>query len=444
MLPMSNKTLEELDELIREHRGEVEIYSRISPENSGEERKNFEDQLKGEIPTEVKDPVVDELTRDTVARNISPDSDIPLDRLDSENLENPEFRYEDRKDFSEREKEFDRLERELENLDVSEAVKSVYRDSITESRELSRIASGLGDSRTVQEASSRIYGQPSESTLRWAEEVLQEVEPSDDPRYTEGRFRTAEMTETLEKALDLVGMEEWEVDTREKGSVKVNAANQEVSVPEGRKFSENEMMRLLVHEIGTHALRGANGYEQSMEIFGAGTGGYHQAGEGLALFLEQATGLSNPNTLRKYAGRVKSVESVMEGDEFVDTYTMNRELGFSHEKAWNMSLRAHRGGGFIKDHIYGEGLRQVNAYVREMDELEDSDGLEEFARMDGSLQDLMAGKVSVKQGYELQGDLDTAYSPLELIENMDELVPEGVDTSALEVDPGLEELYSGE
>ena len=390
----------------------------------------------------MENEVASELSRDTISRNISPDEDIPVERVTSGDIREPDFTYEDSETFSEREKEFERLEKELEKQDISEAVKSAYRDSISESGDLSEIAGNLGDPEEVQRASASIYGEPSESTVAWAEKTLEETETSEDPRYTEGRYTTSELKETLEKTLELVGLDKWDVDTREKGSVKVNASNQQLSIPEDRKFTENEMMRLLVHEVGSHTLRGANGYGQEFSIFGAGTGGYHQAGEGLALFLEQGTGLSNPNTMRKYAGRVKSVESVVNGDDFVETYAMNRESGFDHDQAWSMSLRAHRGGGFIKDHIYAEGLRQVNAYVRDEDEIEDTSGIEDFASMDGSLEDLMAGKISVQQSYDLRDELETKYNPVEIIENIDELVPEDVDTSVIEVDPELEKVYS--
>ncbi|MFB6116223.1 MAG: tyrosine/phenylalanine carboxypeptidase domain-containing protein [Candidatus Nanosalina sp.] len=440
---MSHKTLQELDGLVREHRGEIEIYSRISPENGREEKRKFEEELRGEIPVNVEDEVVAELSRGTISRNISLDEDIPVENLESDSMDGPDFSYVNRKEFPDREDEFNRLEAELEREDVPESIKTAYRDSIQEARALSRIAANLGGSETVQDASSDIYGTPSESTVEWAEGVLETVDPTDDARYTEGRFTTGEMKDTLEKTLELVGMDRWRVDTRQKGSVKVNAANQEISVPEERKFTENEMMRLLVHEIGSHTLRGANGYSQDFQIFGAGAGGYHQAGEGVALFLEEATGLSNPNTMRKYAGRVKSVESVMNGEEFTETYLMNRELGFDHDQAWSMSLRAHRGGGFIKDHIYAEGLRQVDAYIREEEALENTSGIEEYAGMDGNLEDLLAGKISVEQGYTLRDELEAEYSPLEIVENIDELVPEGVDTSVIDVDPRLEEWYSG-
>jgi len=441
---MNNKKLQDIDETVKELRSEIEIYSRMTPENSEEAKKRFEQSIKGEVPeTEAseKEDVVNELVEDTVTSSITPD-DLESEEIRRIDVENPEFEYVDQEDFTDMRRELAEFEREIEEVESSETVREMYRDTIQEGMALINIAENLGDPEIVQEASRVIYGEPSKTTVEWAEGVLQEEETAGDPRYTEERFSTTEMKDSLEKTLDLLEMDEWSVDTREKGSMKVNAANQEISVPEGEKFTENRMMRLLVHEIGTHALRGANGYQQEFGIMGSGTGHYHQAAEGIAFFLEEATELSNPDNKKKYAARVKSVESVMKGDDFTDTYTMNREFGFDHDKAWKMSLRAHRGGGFIKDHVYAEGFRQIDAYLKNQDDIEDTEGLEEFVEMEGNLEDLMAGKISVNQGYKLQGELDSKYSPMTIIENLDYLTPEGVDTSVVDVDPQLGEWYS--
>lgn len=442
---MSHEKLEVLDGVLRDLRGEIEIYSRVSPENAAEEKRRFEESLKGEIPTavdaSVSREVVEELAADTVSSSISPE-DLSAEDIRNISPENPEFRYVDTENFTETEEALAELESDLEGEDVPETIKQVYRDTVNEGRELIRIAENLGDPEVIQDASRNIYGEPSESTVRWAERTLEQEGPADDLRYTEKGFSTSDMKSSLEKTLKLMEMDNWEVDTRDKGSVKVNAANQTISVPEERDFTENEMMRLLVHEVGTHALRGANGYDQNFQVLGSGAGGYHQAAEGIAFFLEEATGLSNPDNKRKYAGRVKSVESVINGDEFAETYAMNREFGFDHNQSWNMALRAHRGGDFIKDHVYAEGFRQVEAYLKDKRELEDLSGLEEFAEMDGHLEDLMAGKVSVEQGYELRDEIEGEYSPMEIVENLEYVAPEEVDTSVVDIDPRLEDWYS--
>jgi len=443
---MPSKILNDLDDVLNEVRSEVEIYATISPENEAEEKQAFEDQMRGEVPSGFKDRdgfsdevnrAIDKMCTDSVAQSMSPE-DVHPEALDS--LKNPEFKYdnseEDLATYEELSQTLSELEDDLGDAEVPEDVKNLYKDTIDEARNLLDIAKTIKNPNTdvkgndvVPEASSEIYGKPSESTISWAERTLEETEPTDDARFTEGKYSTGEMVQTLENTLEEIGMQEWNVTTREKGSVKVNAANQEIGVPEGREFTENETMRLLMHEVGSHALRGGNGSNQDYEVLGAGAGGYHATGEGVALYLEQETGLSNPNTMRKYAGRVKSAQSVLDGDDFTETYKMNREHGFDHDKAWSMSVRAHRGGGFIKDHIYAEGMRMVEAYVKDEEELDNTSGIEEYAEMNGSLEDLLVGKVSVDQAGNLDG-MNPRYTPEKIVASMSKVTPEGVDISA--------------
>lgn len=441
---MSNKTLQEIDEYVEGLRSEIEIYSRITPENSEDAKRRFEESIKGEVPetgASEKEDVVNEVVADTVASSITPD-DLGSEEIRGIDVENPKFEYVDQEDFTSMRRELAEFERELDEVEASEKVKEMYRDTIQEGMALIDIAENLGDPEAVQEASRIIYGEPSESTIEWAEDVLQEEEPAEDLRYTDERFTTTDMEDSLEKTLDLFEMDEWGVETKEKGSMKVNAADQKISVPEGEGFTENRVMRLLVHEIGTHGLRSVNGRQQEFGIMESGTGYYHHAAEGIAFFLEEATGLSNPDNKRKYAARVKSVESVMNDNDFTTTYTMNREFGFDHEKAWRISMRAHRGGGFIKDHVYAEGFRKVEAYLKDSDEIDNADGVEKFVAKDGNLEDLMAGKISIEQANDLQGDLEAEYSPMTIIENLEYLTPEGVDASVVDVDSQLSERYS--
>jgi hypothetical protein len=394
---MSHETLRELDELVQEIRGDVSIYSLVTPENDSEQRELF---LAGQV-------------------------------------EEPSFTYSGGVENSSKiKRELEVLGDELEELDVEESVQRLYEDSIREGEALLDIAENVGDTGVVQTASREIYGEPSRGAINWAENIL-----SQDPLEESGAeavYGSDEMVDAAERTLDVLGLD-WNVETSGKSIFSVNAANQTVSVPEDREFTANEMMRLPLHEIGVHAVRGANGYEQEYQVMGAGAGGYHQAEEGVALFLEEATGLSDPELKRKYAARAKSVESVINGDSFSETYEMNLGYGFEPEQAWKTAMRAHRGGRFIKDHVYAEGLRQVQAYVGE----EVGEGLEEIGEMDGSLEDLLAGKISVEQADALGDEMDAEYSPLDVVNEMDYITPDSVDPSQhMDVDPRLDEWYS--
>lgn len=394
---MSHETLRELDGLIREIRRDVNIYSLVTPDNDSEQQELF---LTGQV-------------------------------------EEPSFTYSGGiENTGEIRRELGVLGHELKELDVEEPVQRLYEDSNREGEALIDIADNLGDLGVVQPASREINGEPSRGAINWAEDIL-----SQDHLEESGAkavYGSDEMLDAAERTLDVLGLD-WNVETSEKSIFSVNAAKQTVSVPGDREFTANEMMRLPLHEIGVHAVRGANGYEQEYRVMGGGAGGYHQAEEGVALFLEEATGLSEPELKRKYAARAKSVESVMNGDSFSETYEMNLEYGFDEEEAWKTAMRAHRGGGFIKDHVYAEGLRQVQAYAGG----EVGEGLEEIGEMDGSLEDLLVGKISVDQAEALGDEMDVEYSPLDVVSEMDYITPDSIDPSQhMDVDPRLDEWYS--
>lgn len=421
-----SRDLDSADELARKIRGDINIYQLISPENEAGEKQRFEQHIRGEPPTGVtgpEDEIVDSISRDTVLNSVSIDHDITSEDVRALDPWTPNFRYEDPGDYSEDSQRLHEMRDKVDSSVASETIQRVYHDTLDEMEVLIDIAHGVGDAEAVRDSSRKIYGEPSDEAVEWAQNTLESVEPGE-PQETE--YTATQMGESIEAALDTLGMEDWSVSYSEKGVVSVNGANQEILVPEEREFTENEMKRLLVHEVGTHALRGANGYEQDFEALGSGAGGYHAAEEGLAFFIEKATGLADPELERKYAGRVLSVDSVMNGDDLAETYRMNRELGFNHDQSWDLATRAHRGGGFIKDHVYAEGYQQVKKYLEE----------------DGSLEDLFVGKVSVDQGSELREyeDLEAKYSPVELLESLDELTPESVDTSDVDTE-ALDEYY---
>ncbi|MFB6242279.1 MAG: tyrosine/phenylalanine carboxypeptidase domain-containing protein [Candidatus Nanosalina sp.] len=433
---MSNGKSEEisyLDSLAGRLRGDINIYQLISPENEEIEKQAFEDHLtrgleekaaehiEGDLST--SEGIPGKVVNTPVLSGISFDRDITPQDLEMLDPWTPEFRYEEPRDYSE---EVERLHEARENVkssDTSEAVQRVYHDTLDEMEALVDIAHNVGNPEVVQDASKRIYGEPSEEVIDWAHETLEDIEPAG-PR--EQVYSATEMGETIEAALSELNLEDWRVKHPEKGVMSVKGADKEILIPESREFTENEMKRLPVHEIAVHALSAANGYEQDYQVLGSGAGGYHAAEEGLAFFIEKETGLADPELEREYAGRVLSVDSVMNGDDLAETYRMNRELGFDHDMSWELATRAHRGGGFIKDHVYAEGYRQVDEYLKEED---------------GNLEDLMLGKVSVEQGRDLSEEgLEPEYDPRDLLYRLDEITPEEIDASDVDTE-ALDEYY---
>ena len=63
-----------------------------------------------------------------------------------------------------------------------------------------------------------------------------------------------------------------------------------------------------------------------------------------------------------------------------DAFDRLRGYGLTEDQAWNVTLRAYRGGAYIKDHIYLQGLQEVR----------------EFVDNDGDFKTLYVGKVGIK------------------------------------------------
>lgn len=156
-------------------------------------------------------------------------------------------------------------------------------------------------------------------------------------------------------------------------------------INKNRKFTENDLRRLIIHEIGTHIARLENGKKQKYRLFTIGFPGYLVTEEGLAVYNEEKAGLLNNNVLKNYAGRVIAVNLCLK-NSFSTVYNELLEF-FNRNEAFNLTLRAKRGitntsrpGAYTKDHLYLKGK-----YI-----------VENFVKNGGKLSDLYIGKIGVQ------------------------------------------------
>lgn len=139
-----------------------------------------------------------------------------------------------------------------------------------------------------------------------------------------------------------------------------------------RAFGVREALRVLVHEVLGHLTVAANGRAQPLGLCAIGTAGSLVDQEGLAVLLEERSGLLDAARLRMLAGRVLAVDSVHQGASFTETArALVREHGFDPSDAVVLAERAHRGGGLARDAIYLRGwLRVREAVARDESALE--------------------------------------------------------------------------
>ncbi|MFP4402528.1 MAG: tyrosine/phenylalanine carboxypeptidase domain-containing protein [Candidatus Nanoarchaeia archaeon] len=184
----------------------------------------------------------------------------------------------------------------------------------------------------------------------------------------------------LEDKLKEYGLDDWNIELSDKYITLDDAPNKKILISKHRMFPKGDDKRLAVHEIGVHTLRCVNGLNQPLKNLGLGIPGYLATEEGLAALSEELSGCSDYELLRNYAGRVIAVNSIIENNSFTQTFDELKSHWFNDDTAWTLSVRAHRGGGYIKDHVYLKGYFEVKA----------------FYEQGGDLNDLYVGKIALE------------------------------------------------
>lgn len=149
-------------------------------------------------------------------------------------------------------------------------------------------------------------------------------------------------------------------------SNKISAAamvqnnTQTLILKKNHRFSANQLKVLANHEIGVHMVTTFNGLSQSLKIFNNGFPNNVETQEGLAVFSEYMSGCLTLHRLKELAYRVMAADSLRKGFSFCDTFDLlHNQFKLNREESYNITLRAHRGGGFTKDYMYLTGLKKV-------------------------------------------------------------------------------------
>ncbi|RZM26215.1 MAG: DUF1704 domain-containing protein [Pedobacter sp.] len=140
----------------------------------------------------------------------------------------------------------------------------------------------------------------------------------------------------------------------------------ELSIGKDLFINKARMNALIQHEVGTHMLTYCNGHAQPLHLMYAGFADYEQTQEGIAVLSEFLVGGLDINRLKLLAARVMAVDSMVNGADFIETFDMlSRKYGFKEFTAYNISMRVHRGGGYTKDAIYLKGLMEILQFLQQ-------------------------------------------------------------------------------
>jgi len=131
------------------------------------------------------------------------------------------------------------------------------------------------------------------------------------------------------------------------------------------KFSKNQLEVLANHEIGVHMVTSFNALNQPLQIFSNGIPNNIVTQEGLAVYSEYMSGCLTLTRLKELSYRVIAVDSLAKGYGFSATFDLLfNQYKLNRDKAFSITQRVHRGGGFTKDHVYLSGLRKIYNYAQ--------------------------------------------------------------------------------
>jgi len=219
---------------------------------------------------------------------------------------------------------------------------------------------------------SKLYGFPTEEEVEKAYNLLARTSSgSKDSPEDSRKISPDGMKDEVEKSLSSLKIEGWEVVVENSSAmISVNPVSQRITLKQDATFQLAEKERLIVHEIGVHVTRSANGARQPYLIFVKGFPDYLMTEEGLALFAEKRTSLLSHQSLRKYCCRLITAAACKECG-FWQCFERIKDF-LPAADCFDIVARIKRGlvdtadmGGFTKDQIYLKGLWKIEELGQE-------------------------------------------------------------------------------
>ncbi|MFD2562158.1 flavohemoglobin expression-modulating QEGLA motif protein [Aquimarina rubra] len=250
----------------------------------------------------------------------------------------------------------------LERIEDKE-IRTLYQDIIYEYSGLIQCIETIGSGKNFYYNSLKVFGTPKERDVENArfilhfedeqpgEELIKKHSASDAEAYFRKFAERYDFDFNIKKS------------THISASAMVLNASETLVLKKNYKFSDNELQVLANHEIGVHMVTTFNGKSQPLKVFSNGFVNNTETQEGLAVFSEYMSGSLTLKRMKELAYRVIAADSLIKGYDFKDTFDLlYSQYKLNRETAWQITLRAHRGGGFTKDYLYLTGLKKIYDY----------------------------------------------------------------------------------
>lgn len=249
----------------------------------------------------------------------------------------------------------------LERIE-QESVQSLYKDIIyTYSGLVQCIETIKEPSNKFYFNSLRFFGTPTERMVDNAKFILHHQVPEKEKELFKKNISIDDAIDFFKDFRNQYGFDfKIKLSSAMSAAAMVSNNEQTLYLKKNQKFSQHELQLLGHHEIGVHLVTTFNALEQPLKVFSNGFPNNVETQEGLAVMSEYLSGNLTVTRLHELAYRVIAVDSLNKGYSFADTFDLiHNQYKLNKEKAFNITLRVHRGGGFTKDALYLSGLKKI-------------------------------------------------------------------------------------
>ena len=268
------------------------------------------------------------------------------------------------------------LKRELYNINIEQAedptLEFLFREKRSELDKMLTLLMERGKPEFMP-GSMQYYGPLEASVTKLAADLLEAIPPNSDSSES-----------SMVSPKEFAVMAQKEIDYYQSQYEPLNAevcvqddiagllvSNGNLYIGTDARISTSRAEALIQHEVGTHILTYYNGRSQPLKMLYCGMPRYEELQEGLAVLSEYLVGGLSSSRLRLLAARVITVQAIMRGADFVETFhILHEEHGFDAKDAFTITMRVYRGGGLTKDAIYLKGLIRVLKWLKDGNELE--------------------------------------------------------------------------
>lgn len=248
------------------------------------------------------------------------------------------------------------------------SLRILYQDVIDSYADKIDIIASIGTDRFLYN-SLRYFGEPEKTDIKNAEYILHSSLSVDEKEELD--LNSNDVYHYFKYEIDKYGFQ-CKLEISKKIISKVLNLNHKKTlyIRKDSFFSEKSLKALAEHEIGVHMLTTINSRLQPLKIFRLGTPLNTHAQEGLAILSEYLSGNISINRLQVLALRVKTIEKMLSGFDFKQTFSYLMDTGLLNEtQAFFMTARIFRGGGFTKDHLYLKGFKDILKYYNQNNQI---------------------------------------------------------------------------